>query len=118
MMMVVVVMVPAVVPPMMAMPMVMMMAAPMYLCCDRILLRAFLHRSGGAGIAQRKRQRALRRRGDREQCADGGKPENFHHVHLRPPGSTDPSAAIHRPLNAKRLVAAQIKLAAGDVNCV
>jgi len=37
-----------------------------------------LNRSGGAGIAERQR---IRRRGENEQCANGGKPQNFRYLH-------------------------------------
>jgi hypothetical protein len=40
---------------------------------------------GGAGIAQRKRVGALGRRGDSEHCANGGKPQNFRHLHMSSP---------------------------------
>src|SRR5207253_8025 len=93
-----------------AMPPVM---TPVHLGRTRNLLCAFLHRSSGAGIAQRKRQRALRRNSQSEQCADGGKPQNFRHVHLRSPsrslGSTDLTPATCRLLQAGLLVATQIE---------
>jgi hypothetical protein len=41
-----------------------------------------LHCRSGAGIAERQRLRAFGRSGKNEQCADGGKPQNFRHLHL------------------------------------
>src|SRR5258705_9615019 len=49
------------------------------------LLRTVLDRRGGAGVAQRQRPGSLSRSGQHEQYADGGKPQNLHHVHLSPP---------------------------------
>jgi len=79
-------------PPMMmavmAMPtvmVVMMMAAPVHLGRAGNLFCTFLHRRCGAGASKRKRQRALCRSSEGEQSADGGKPQNFRHVHLRSP---------------------------------
>jgi hypothetical protein len=46
------------------------------------LLRTFLNRGSGAGIAQRQRLGALGWSGQNEQCANRGKPENSRHVHL------------------------------------
>src|ERR1700687_4045459 len=51
----------------------------------RDLLRTFLNRRGGAGGAQRQRLGPLSRGGQDEQCADGRKPQNLHHVHMYPP---------------------------------
>src|SRR5437763_12994156 len=52
-----------------AVPTVMAMPAPAHLGGARHLLGAFLHRSGGARVAQRQRQRALRRDSECEQGA-------------------------------------------------
>jgi hypothetical protein len=41
----------------------------------------FLNRRGGAGIAERQRIGALGRRCEREQCANGGEPQNFRELH-------------------------------------
>jgi hypothetical protein len=69
-------MMPAAVPATMAM-------APSHF--SGIGLGILLHRRGGAGIAERQRLCALGRSGKNEQCADGGKPENFRHLHLWSP---------------------------------
>jgi len=45
-------------------------------------LGILLDRRGGAGIAERQRLGALGRSGQDEQCANGGKPQNFHHLHM------------------------------------
>jgi hypothetical protein len=47
-------------------------------CCLGILL----DRHGGAGIAERQSPCALGRSGQNEQRANGGKPENFPHLHI------------------------------------
>ena len=61
--------------------MVMMMAvSPSHL--GRRRLDIFLDGRGGAGIAQRQRVGPLSRRRDSEQCANGGKAQNFRHLHV------------------------------------
>jgi hypothetical protein len=45
-------------------------------------LGILLDRRGGAGIAERQRLGALGRSGQEEQCANGGKPQNFRHLHV------------------------------------
>jgi hypothetical protein len=65
-----------------AMPMAMPMAVtmPTYLGDSRV--RAILDRCGCAGIAERQCLGALARSGQNEQCANGCKPQNFHHLHI------------------------------------
>jgi hypothetical protein len=69
MMVVVAVMVPA-------MPVVMVVVSPVHFRGREP--RVLLNRSGGAGIAERQR---IRRRGESEQRANGGKPQNFCYLH-------------------------------------
>jgi hypothetical protein len=71
-MMVVVAVMMMTVPAMMAMP-------PTHFGYHR--LGVLLHGRGRGGIAERQRVGALARRGDHEQCANGGKAQNFYHLH-------------------------------------
>jgi hypothetical protein len=66
--------------PMPTMPAMMVVPPPSHLggCRFGILL----DRRGGAGIAERQRLGALGRSGQDEQCANGGKPQNFRHLHV------------------------------------
>jgi hypothetical protein len=70
-------MVPMVV--MMTMPAVMTMP-PSHFCRHRP--GVFLNGRGGAGIAQRQRVGTLGWRGENEHCANGGKAQNFRHLHV------------------------------------
>ena len=63
---------------MMTMP-AMMAVPPSRLC--RLRLDILLDGRGSAGIAQRQRVGALDRRGESEHGANGGKPQNFRHLH-------------------------------------
>ena len=73
------------------------------------LLRTVLDRRGGAGIAQRQRLGALGWSGQDEQCADGGKPENFRQLHLFPPFKCHRTSRPHRAVDlVSRLTATQI----------
>lgn len=64
-----------------AMPaMMMVMPPPTYLGGGRFGILP--DRRSGAGIAERQRLGALGRSGQHEQCADGGKPQNFRHLHM------------------------------------
>ena len=76
-----------------AMPPVMMMVPPMHL--RRRQPCVFLNGRGDAGIAERKR---IGRRGEREQRADGSKPQNFRQLH-----EISPSVLCH--VCAERLAA-------------
>jgi hypothetical protein len=44
-----------------------------------------LNRGGGAGTGQRQGLGAFGGSGQHEQCGDGRKPQNSHHVHMFPP---------------------------------
>jgi hypothetical protein len=68
----------AVMPTVMAM-MTVPATTPMYF--GRRLLRIILDRGSRAGAIERDRLCALGRRGHDEQCANGCKPQNFHHLH-------------------------------------
>ena len=69
------------VPAMMMMTMPTMMAmSPSRLC--RLGLDILLDGGGSAGVAQRQRVSALSRSGYNEHGAKGGKPQNFHHLHM------------------------------------
>ena len=70
-------MVPTVV--MMTMP-AMMAMPPSRLC--RLRLDILLDGRGSAGIAERQRVGALGRSGYNEHGANGGKPQNFRHLHM------------------------------------
>jgi hypothetical protein len=59
----------------------MMPAAPMHF---GHLAGIILNGRGDAGVAQRQRLSALSWRGQHQQCADGGKPQNSRHAHLYP----------------------------------
>jgi hypothetical protein len=48
----------------------------------RLRLDILLDGRGSAGIAQRQRVGALDRRGESEHGANGGKPQNFRHLHM------------------------------------
>jgi len=76
-------MVPMVV--MMAMPAVMAMP-PAHLC--RLRLDVFLHGRSSAGIAERQRVGTFGRRDENEHCANGGKAQNFRHLHVWSPWSS------------------------------
>jgi hypothetical protein len=72
---------------MMMVPMVMMMTMPTMVAMPpshrgRRRLDILLHGRSSTGIAERQRVRPLRRRGENEHCADGGKPQNFRHLHM------------------------------------
>ena len=70
---------------MMVMTMPAMMAVPpTHFGRHRLGIR--LHGRGSRGIAERQRVGAFARRGDHEQCANGGKAQNFYHLHLVSPG--------------------------------
>jgi hypothetical protein len=69
-----------------AMPMMMAMVAvvpPVHFRCRQP--GVLLNRRGGAGIAERQRIRALCRGREREQCANGRKPQNFRYLHMWSP---------------------------------
>lgn len=69
------------VPAMMMMTMPAMMAmSPSRLC--RLGLDILLDGGGSTGVAQRQRVSALSRSGYNEHDAKGGKPQNFHHLHM------------------------------------
>ena len=69
--------VPVMVP---AMPTMVTVPPPPYFRGRR--LGILLDRRGGAGVAERQRLGALGRSGQDEQCANGGKPQNFRHLHM------------------------------------
>ena len=48
----------------------------------RLRLDILLNGRGGAGIAERQRVSALARSGYNEHGANGGKPQNFRHLHM------------------------------------
>ena len=81
MMAMVVVVVPAV--PTMVVVVMMAVMSPVHFRCRRS--GVFLNCRGGAGIAERQRIRALGRGGEREQCANGRKPQNFRNLHVWSP---------------------------------
>ena len=58
----------------------MMAMSPSRLC--RLGLDILLDGGGSAGVAQRQRVSALGRSGYNEHGANGGKPQNFHHLHM------------------------------------
>jgi len=69
-----------------AMPTMMAMVAvvpPVHFRCRQP--GVLLNRRGGAGIAERQRIRALCRGCEREQCANGRKPQNFRYLHMWSP---------------------------------
>jgi len=69
-----------------AMPMMMAMVAvvpPVHFRCRQP--GVLLNRRGGAGIAERKRIRALGWGCKRKQCANGRKPQNFRYLHMWSP---------------------------------
>ena len=70
-----------VVPVVVMMTMPAMMAMPPSRLC-RLGLDVFLNGRSSAGIAQRQRIGALDRRGKSEHGANGGKPQNFRHLHM------------------------------------
>jgi len=51
----------------------------------RVRPDVLLNRCGRTGIAERQRLRALARSGKGEQCANGGKAQNFRHLHILSP---------------------------------
>jgi hypothetical protein len=61
------------------------------------LLRTILNRCGGTGAAQRHGLSPLGGSSQNEQCANGGKPQNFRHLHLILLGSMDVTSATNRP---------------------
>jgi len=72
---------------MMMVPMMVMMTMPTVMAMPpsrlgRHRLDIFLNGRGGAGIAQRQRVGTLGRRGENEHCANGGKAQNFRHLHM------------------------------------
>jgi hypothetical protein len=76
---------------MMMVPMVVMMTMPTMVAMvvtmppshrGRLRLDILLHGRSSTGIAERQRVRPLGRRGENEHCADGGKPQNFRHLHM------------------------------------
>ena len=58
----------------------MMTMSPSRLC--RLGPDILLDGGGGTGVAQRQRVSALGRSGYNEHGANGGKPQNFHHLHI------------------------------------
>ena len=48
----------------------------------RLRFDILLDSRGSAGITQRQRVGALDRRGESEHGANGGKPQNFRHLHM------------------------------------
>ena len=73
-------MVPTVV--MMTMPAMMAMPPSHFGGCRLDIL---LHGRSRTGIAERQRVGPLGRRGENEHCADGGKAQNFRHLHVWSP---------------------------------
>src|SRR6266851_4693115 len=63
--------------------MIVVMTAPVHF--GGYLFGIVLNRRGGARARQRQRLGALRRSGQHQQPADGGKPQNSRHVHRYPP---------------------------------
>jgi hypothetical protein len=61
----------------------MMAVPPSHFGCYR--LGIFLHGRSRTGIAERQRIRPFGRRGENEHCADGGKAQNFRHLHVWSP---------------------------------
>ena len=98
-MMVVMTMVPAMPP------VVVVMMPPMHLRCRQPGI--FLNRRGGAGIAERQRIRALCRGREREQCANGRKPQNFRYLHVWSPWVTGITPASNRSIQESRIAATQ-----------
>lgn len=82
---VMVAMMPAV-PTMMVMMIVMAVVSPVH--GRRRQPGIFLNGRGGAGIAERERICALGRGGEREQCANGRKPQNLRYLHVWSPWVT------------------------------
>jgi hypothetical protein len=79
---------------MMMVPMMVMMTMPAMVTMPpshrgRLRLDILLHGRSSTGIAERQRIRPFRRRGENEHCADGGKPQNFRHLHMKSPWSSD-----------------------------
>lgn len=68
-------------PTMVVMTMPAMMAMPPSRLC-RLGLDILLDGGCSAGVAQRQRVSALSRSGYNEHGANGGKPQNFHHLHI------------------------------------
>jgi len=62
-----------------AMVMMVTMTPPTYF--RRRRLDTFLHGRGSAGIAERKRISSLGWSSENEHCANGGKAQNFRHLH-------------------------------------
>jgi hypothetical protein len=76
---------------MMMVPMVVVMTMPAMVAMvvtmppshrGRLRLDILLHGRSSTGTAERQRVRPLGRRGENEHCADGGKPQNFRHLHM------------------------------------
>ena len=72
---------------MMTVPAMMMMTMPAMMAVPPSRLRRLrpdilLDGGGGTGVAQRQRVSALSRSGYNEHDAKGGKPQNFHHLHM------------------------------------
>ena len=71
---------------MMMMPTVVMMTMPAMMAMPpsrlcRLRPDVFLDGRGSAGVAERQRVGTLDRRGQSEHGANGGKPQNFRHLH-------------------------------------